>query len=127
MVLGSWRDGWKRVAAAPAVAVGVFLMTLLLALPLALALRGLLQSHLGRSAMATGAADGVDYDWWQEFSAQATGLGTTFTPAILGFAATLDNISSILDGRAEIAPVTGALVIYLAGWTFLAGGILDRY
>ena len=127
MVLSSWRDGWRRVAAAPAMAVGVFALTFLLALPLALSLRGLLERHLGPSGMATAAADGMNYDWWQEFAAQATGLGTTFTPAILRFAATLDNISSVLDGQAEIAPVTGALGIYLAGWTFLAGGILDRY
>ena len=33
-----------------------------------------------------------NYDWWQEFSAQATGLGTTFVPSIVGFGAVLDNL-----------------------------------
>ena len=123
----AWRDGWRRVAAAPALVAGVFALTLALALPLALAMRGLLQAHLGRSELASAAADGVSYDWWQEFTAQATGLGTTFTPAILRFAATLDNLGSVLDGQGEIAPVAGALVLYLIGWTFVAGGVLDRY
>jgi len=77
--------------------------------------------------MAITAADGVNYDWWQEFLSQASGLGTTFTPAILRFGATLDNISSVLDGQAEIAPITGALALYLLGWTFVAGGVVDRF
>jgi hypothetical protein len=106
---------------------GVFMLTFALALPLALAMRGLLQTQLGRSLAAHEAADAVNYDWWQEFAAQASGLGTTFTPAIIGFAAALDNISSVLDGRSEAVSVAGALALYLAGWTFLAGGILDRY
>ena len=49
--------------------------------------------------MANQAADGVNYDWWQEFASQATGLGTTFTPPVIGFAATLDNLSSLLDAQ----------------------------
>jgi hypothetical protein len=123
----SWRDGWRRVAAAPAVAAGVFALTFLLALPFALSMRGVLRAHLGRSAMAADAADGVRYDWWQEFTAQASGIGTTFTPAIIGFTATLDNISSVLDGQSEIASIIGALALYLGGWTLIAGGVIDRY
>ncbi len=127
MVLTTWREGWRRVAAAPAIVAGVFVLTFVLAWPLALTMQGLLDTHLGRSLMSEEAADAVNYDWWQEFTAQAGGLGTTFTPAIIGFAASLDNISGILDGELEIVPVAGAIALYLAGWTFLAGGILDRY
>jgi hypothetical protein len=76
--------------------------------------------------MADAAADGVNYDWWQEFAAQG-GLGSTFTPSAIGFAATLDNLSSLLDGQREIVMVTAALATYLLVWTFLSGGILDRY
>lgn len=123
----AWRDGWRRVRAAPAIAVGVFVFTVAAALPLAIVLRGQLEAHLGRSLAANAAADGVNYDWWQEFTAQATGLGTTFTPSVIGFAAVLDNVSSVLDARAEIAPIAGALALYLTGWTFVSGGILDRY
>ena len=127
MVLASWRDGWRRVLAAPAIAAGMFVMTLATALPLTIVLREALRSHLGDSLAAETAADGVNYDWWQEFSAQAAGPGATFTPSIVGFAAVLDNVSSVLDGRAEIAPISAALAFYLAGWAFLAGGIIDRY
>lgn len=127
MVMRAWRDGWQRVAAAPAIVAGVFALTLALALPLAMTMRDVLRTHLGRSLMAEEAADHVNYDWWQEFSAQASGLGSTFTPAIVGFAATLDNVSSVLDGTAETLPVALALALYLAGWAFISGGILDRY
>jgi hypothetical protein len=127
MLFNVWLDGWRRVAAAPAIVAGVFALTFALAWPLALTMRGLLETHLGRSLMAEQAADGVSYDWWQEFTAQAGGLGATFTPTIIGFAATLDNVSSLLDGQREVAAVMGAVALYLVVWTFLAGGILDRY
>ena len=125
--INAWRDGWKRVIAAPAIVAGVFAMTILLALPLAITMRGVLADHLGDSLASESAATGVNYDWWQEFTAQATGLGTTFSPSIIGFATVLDNISGLLDARARIAPIAAALGLYLAGWTFLSGGILDRY
>jgi hypothetical protein len=115
------------VFTAPAIIAGVFAATLLAALPLALVMRATIAAHLGRSLMADRAADGVNYDWWQEFTAQASGIGTTFTPSVIGFAATLDNLSSLLDGRPEILPITAALAVYLIAWTFLSGGIIDRY
>ena len=112
---------------APAILAGAWVLTFLLALPLAITMRGLLEAHLGSSLAADSAASGVNYDWWQEFTSQATGIGTTFSPTIIGFAATLDNMSSLLDGQREVLPVAGAIGLYLAGWTFLAGGIIDRY
>jgi hypothetical protein len=122
-----WFDGWRRVASAPAVLAGVWAMTFLLALPLALTMRGLLETHLGSSLAADSAASGVDYDWWQEFVSQASGIGTTFSPTIIGFAATLDNISSFVDRQREVTPIASAIALYLAGWTFLSGGAIDRY
>jgi hypothetical protein len=124
----SWSDGWRRVFAAPAVMAGVFAITLLAALPLALTLRAALQDHLGASLAADEAADAVNYDWWQEFVAQAgSGLGSTFTPSIIGFATTLDNVSGLLDTRALITPIAAAVAAYVLIWIFLSGGILDRY
>ena len=122
-----WFDGWRRVVSAPALIAGVFLVTLLAALPLALTLRGALRDHLGSSLAANEAADGVNYDWWQEFTSQASGIGTTFTPSVIGFATTLDSVSGLLDRRTPITPVASALGVYLAVWLFISGGIIDRY
>src|SRR5688572_5243553 len=73
-------DGWRRVLSAPAIAAGGFVITLLLALPLGYAMRGMLEAHLGRSTIAAAVADGIEYDWWQEFTSQTSGIGATFTP-----------------------------------------------
>lgn len=126
-VLGAWRDGWRRVFDAPAIVLGVFLLTVVLALPLTLAVHGLIESHLASSMLAAEVADGVSYDWWNEFLAQTVGLGRTLTPSIIGFASTLDTLSGILDARGVVVPVGGVLALYLVCWTFMLGGVLDRY
>ena len=127
VIFVAWGDGWTRVRTAPALLAGIFLVTLLAALPLALTMRGQIEAHLGSSLVANRVAAGVDWDWWQEFTSQATGIGTTLTPSVIGFAAVLDNISSVLDRQREVVPVTAALATYLAIWLFLSGGLLDRY
>src|SRR5688500_4587371 len=91
--------GVRRVRAAPAVIGGVLIATLATAIPAALVVRRALEKHLGGSMAADAAAAGVNYDWWQEFTAQASGLAATFTPSIVGFAAVLRNLSSILDNE----------------------------
>lgn len=124
----SFFEGWKRVRSAPALLLGVYVVTVAIALPLALNMHRLLSTHLGASLAAESAAEGVNYDWWQEFSSsQTTGIGTTFTPSIIGFAATLDSLSRLLDRQREPVLIAGAIGLYLAAWTFLIGGIIDRY
>jgi hypothetical protein len=127
MVMSSWTSGWRRVGQAAGMALGIYALTLAMAAPFAYAMREAIETHLGRSTVAASVADGVNYDWWTEFTAQATGLGTTFTPAIIGFAATLDSISRVLDARDLQATLLWLMAAYLALWTFLSGGIIDRY
>ena len=127
MIVGAFLDGVKRTVSAPAPFLGVFVVTFMMALPLALTLRGMLQSHLGSSLAADRLAEGFHYDWFEEFRSQAAGLGTTFTPNVIGFAATLDNLDGVLDAQPEITPVVGVLAVHLLVFTFLAGGIIDRY
>ena len=113
--------------AAPAVLAGVLIATLLATLPLGLALRSALRAHLGDSVAADTVASGVNWDWWQEFSAQATGLGGTFSPSVIGAGVVLDNLSALLDNRPTAGILIGVATAYLLLWVFLVGGVLDRY
>src|SRR5580693_4657687 len=112
-VFRAWRDGMERVNRAPAVLIGMWALTLLVSLPLAAALRGMLAQHLGSSLAADSAASGVNYDWMQEFGDQATGLGVTFKPTIIGFGAVLDNLSGFLDNTHRPVVVVGAAAAYI--------------
>jgi hypothetical protein len=127
VIVRSWIDGWLRVRSSPATLLGVVAMTFVLALPLAVTFGDQVRAQLGRSAEADAAAAGINWDWWQEFTSQATGLGTTFVPQIAGFAGSVRNISNVIDRVAEIVPIFGAIAIYLVGWTLLSGGVIDRY
>ncbi len=119
-------DGWRRALRAPWLVVGLWLMTFLLALPLAMTLRGMLSDHLGGSLEAGTAASSVNFDWWNEFLAQAAGIGQTFVPAILGFAAVIKNISSVADANSLPTVIASVITAHLVVSTFLLGGVLDR-
>lgn len=125
--LSAFREGLRRVNGAPALLAGMVLATLLVAFPLSIALRDTIEAHLGESAEAGRAAEHANYDWWEEFRAQASGLGTTFTPSIIGFAAVLQNLGGLLDNQPVTSAVAGATVWWLVVWSFLTGGVLDRY
>jgi hypothetical protein len=125
--LTAFLDGIRRVNRAPAILVAVWLLTLAASLPLAAAMRSTLADHLGASLAADTAASGVNYDWMQEFSDQASGIGVTFKPTIIGFGAVLDNLSAFLDDTARPSVLVATASSYIVVWLFVAGGILDRY
>jgi hypothetical protein len=125
-VTTAFRDGVRRVNGAPMVLAGMFAVTFLIALPLSLVLRGMLAAHLGPSLAADTAVSGTNYEWWQEFAAQASGLGKTFVPSITGFGAVLDNLSGILDNLPLASTIAGVTAAWLAAWSFLSGGVIDR-
>lgn len=126
-MLTAWRDGMRRVNRAPAILLGLWLATVILSIPFTLEIRDRIDAHLGASLEGTAAANGVNYDWLQEFMGQANGITTTVAPTVVGFAAVLDNLSSFVDARLRPAIVAAAGVIYLVVLTFLSGGIIDRY
>ena len=122
----AFREGVRRVNGAPMVVAGMFGVTLLIALPLSYVLREMIAAHLGASLAAETAAAGTNYDWWQEFAAQASGLGKTFVPSIVGFGAVLDNLSGILDNLPLASAIAGVTAAWLIVWSFLSGGVVDR-
>lgn len=118
--------GAGRVWRARVLVIGLWLSTLVVAVPAAVALQAQLAAHLGDSLVGDRVADGVDFDWWNEFLAQATGLGASFVPAILGFAAVLDNASRVADARPLETTLALLVALQLALNAWLTGGLLDR-
>lgn len=119
--------GIGDTARAPLLIAAVTLATMLMALPFAVVLGTRLQTSLSTQPPVTLAETEIDPEWWEEFRAHARGLDATFTPAVLGFAATLDSISGLLDGRQPPAGVIGPLALSIVLWAFLWGGILRRF
>jgi hypothetical protein len=124
--LQSFLVGLGRVQRAPWLVAGVWLTTVLLALPLTIVLNGMMASHLGSSLAAEAAADGVNWDWWNEFLAQASGVGQTFGPTVIGFAAPLENLSDLIDAQRLPTVLAIAVAAHTVVSAFLLGGVLDR-
>ena len=124
--LGAFRAGLVRVRRARAVWLGTWALTLVLTFTVSFALRDMIATHLNDSAVADRVADGVDWDWWQEFQEQATAIGTTFVPSIIGGAAPLKNLSDIADNATIPTGLLPLLVLWLLTWSFASGGIVDR-
>jgi hypothetical protein len=119
--------GVSDVLRAPLLIVAVTAITMLMVLPFAVVLGSRIQISLASQPPVALSETEIDPEWWQEFRAQARGLESTFTPAVLGFAAPLDSISAVLDGRRPPLPVLGPLVLSMLAWAFLWGGILRRF
>ena len=125
--LHAWRDGVRRVASAPAVVALVWIATTLVSVPLTLMIRSDIERSLGRSLAADAAARGMNSEWMQEFGSRATGLASTFRPTIVGFAAVLDNLSAYVDNVQRPTAIAAASGVYVLLWTFLTGGVIERY
>jgi hypothetical protein len=115
-----------RVKRAPMLVIGLWLATVLTALPFAMMLQGLIGDHLGDSLAAQTAAGGVNFDWWNEFLAQTSGVGLSFVPAILGFAAVMRNLSTFVDNPGLPVVIGVAVSAHMVVSLFLIGGVMDR-
>lgn len=121
-----FKDSAARIAAAPMLIFGLWLLTVVLSIPLAAVVGLDVAGQLGASARADAIVDGADYDWMQELNAQSGGVTATLTANVIGFAAVLDNASALLDRRARHPEIWIAITAYFAITTFFAGGAIDR-
>lgn len=119
--------GIADVMRAPWLIVAAAVITMAMALPFAVVLGTRLQASLASQPPVALAETEIDPEWWEEFRRHASGLEATFTPAVLGFAAALDSISGLLDGRHPPLAVLGPLALSIVAWAFLWGGILRRF
>lgn len=121
-------DGLWLTVRAPGLLLAILIVTMLSAIPFAFAVESAVMDSLALQPPAdTISGSEIDPEWWLEFRRHATGLAATFTPAVLGFAAPLDNVSALLDGSRR--PIALALPVALTAivWAFLWGGVLHRF
>jgi hypothetical protein len=126
-IIAAFTDGARRVWRAPVILAGVYLLVLITTMLPALAVREDIALSLGSSADADTMVTGVNLEWWDRFGESASGLSKSFSPTIIGFGATLDNMSRLLDKGSLPIAVAALAGGYLLFWLFLAGGILDRF
>ncbi len=126
-VLRALGGGVGQVAGAPLVLAAVLLVTLAAAAPFGLVLGVRLQTALATQAPISRNATDIDPEWWMEYRAHAQGLEATFTPAVIGFAAPLDNLSALADGTRR--PLILVLPVVVAGlvWALLWGVLIERF
>jgi hypothetical protein len=120
-------QGIVDVLKAPLMLIAIAIVTLAIALPFAAVLHSRLQQSLSLQPQINLADTEIDPEWWVEFREHARGLEATFTPAILGFASTLDGLSGVLDGRGLPLAILAPFVLSVVVWAFIWGGALHRF
>ena len=125
--LVAYASGLWAVLRAPVVLAFVCLVTLLIALPFALVVGADVRAALANQPAIDLAAQEIDAEWWMEYRRHASGLASTFVPAIIGFAAPLENISALLDGTSRTPALALPVVSYALVWALLWGGLLHRF
>lgn len=123
----AWLLGLADVLRAPLMVAGIAIIMIAITVPFAAVLQTRLQESLSVQPQISLDDTEIDPEWWMEFRAHVTGLASTFTPAVLGFAATLDGLSGVLDGRGIPLPILGPLLVSVIAWAFIWGGVLHRY
>lgn len=120
-------QGVADVVRAPGVLIAIAIVTLMIALPFAAVLHSRLQESLSVQPHVSLGDTEIDPEWWMEFREHARGLEATFTPAVLGFASTLDGLSGVLDGQRLPLALLAPFLISLIVWAFVWGGVLHRF
>ena len=125
--LRAFGSGLRTVLLAPLLLIVITTVTAASAIPFGLILDSQLRTALAnRQPVYLGTAE-IDAEWWMEFRAHAEGLAATFTPAIIGFAAPLGNVSATLDGSTRPLVLAGPVVLSLLVWSWLWGGLFARF
>jgi len=119
--------GLGDVVRSPALIIAAVVAMLAIAVPFGAVLGVRLQHSLAhRQPVAQGATE-IDADWWQEFTERAAGIDATLTPSIIGFAAPLDTLSSLLDGPHRPLILMVPVAIAMVAWAFVWAAALERF
>ena len=112
---------------APWLVVALYVVTLLATAPFAIVLGQQLRADIQTSHPEGEVPDDIDADWWVEYRRHATGLASTFTPNVIGFAAPLDHLSALLDAAPRSWMIAGPVALYALMSAWFWGGLLHRF
>lgn len=118
-----WRDGVTRALRAPGLLLLLWGLTLITTAVPAWFMQDAIASHLDSSMSAARVADGVDFDWLQEFR-DSGAFQRSLRLDVVGGAAVVSNTSALLDGqqRPTVVLLTGALFVLML-WLVTPGCI----
>lgn len=121
--------GLGKVLSSPGLVLWLWLVNLIVALPLAALMAGSIGESIGDSLVHQRLRSGFDMGWYGEFSAEARGVESTFTPSIVGAGAFYDNIEAWFNAKLfELTPgLMGVGLVYVVVWTLFLGGIFHRF
>ena len=122
--LVAFLDGVRTVALRPHVLLATYVATLVVVMPMSVAIAGMLRNLIQSTPLAEETTRSVPLAVWDAIGRQSNGLASTFTPAILGIAAPLDNVSAMLEGRTPVAAIMAAAAAYGCVWILLWGGVI---
>lgn len=125
--LRAFGHGLWTAARAPLLLAGITVVLAAAALPFGLVVHSQVQASLAGQPPLEAWQGDIDPEWWAEFRTQARGLSATFTPAIIGAAAPLDTLSAVVDGTTQPWAMAAPVVVSLLIWSWLWGGVLDRF
>lgn len=126
-ILKALGGGLLRVLISPLLVAATVVAMLLVTVPFALVVGSEVQTALSSQPPISRDAGEIDPQWWLEFREHADGLVATFTPTIIGFAAPLDNLSTLLDGTRRPLVLLGPYFLAIAVWSFLWGAALEKF
>ncbi len=130
--MNSWNaftTGMTRLLQFKRALVIAYLFNVLLVLVPGFYLASQMEISLGNSLAGERLAEGYDALWYNQFSASAHGIASTFRPAVVGAGALFEALDSFISGR--MFTITGGtfylLVLYWLIWIFLSAGFINLY
>ena len=121
----AWLTGLWRVVSAPIAVVAVYLLTIVVTVPFGAAMHTQLAVPVEPVVTDPTAGPTPDFDWLDETASKSGGLVSTLAPVVIGVAAPLSNLSSLVDGHPPPLSILMISAIYFVVWIVAWGGIVQ--
>ena len=110
---------------APIAVVAVYLLTIVVTVPFGAAMHTPIGVPVEPVVTDPTAGPTPDFDWLDETASKSGGLVSTLAPVVIGVAAPLSNLSSLVDGHPPPLSILMISAIYFVVWIVAWGGIVQ--